>query len=217
MAELVLQAEKRDDFDKKETKRLRRAGRIPAVYYIHGEESVPVSIDGKEFRDVLGADSSIIDLSVGRKKLKCVVRDIQWHPVSSVPLHVDFLGVKLTEKLTVTIPVHLVGNPIGVKDSGGILQQELRELAIECLPLDIPEHVEVDVSNLDIGDGIHVSNITLEGVEILTDPEQSVAIIRPPSIIKEPTLEEEEEGITEPELIGEEEDEEKAEDEETTE
>ncbi|MFQ5649609.1 MAG: 50S ribosomal protein L25 [bacterium] len=202
MSEVVLNVEARMTIDKKENKRLRRSGRVPAVYYIHGEAPIPLSIDAKEFKSVIYSESSVIDLALdGKKKMKCVVRDVQWHPVAGHPLHVDFMGIKLTEKVNVTIPVHVVGTSTGVKNAGGVMQQVLRELAIECLPLDIPEHLEVDISDLDVGDAIHVGDISIEGVKILNDADQSIAIVRPPTVAKEPEAVEEE--VAEPEVVGE--------------
>lgn len=203
MAELSLNVEERKEVGKKATKQLRYTGKIPGIYYIHGEDSVPVAVDEKSLREILQSESSIIDLNFGKNKnTKCVIREIQWDPVYNAPLHVDFMGIKLTEKITVEVPVHLVGTPVGVKQEGGILQHIIREIEVECLPLDIPEHLEVDVSELEIGDAIRVEDIVIEKVTILNEPNQTIAVVRPPTVIAEPTEEVEE--AAEPELIGEE-------------
>lgn len=219
--EIVLNANKREDTGKKLSKSLRREGRVPGVYYIHGEDSVPVSVDIKELRNIIHSEASIIGLKVdGGKVTQSVIRDIQWDPIYGDPLHVDFMGINLKEKLQVTLPVYVVGTPLGVSQDGGILQHIVREIEVECLPLDIPEHLEVDVSNLEIGDTIRIEDLPVDRdkVEVLNEPDQTVAVVRPPVTIPEPEEEALEEEPTEPELIGEKKEEgEEEEDEESTE
>lgn len=212
--EIVLNAEKREEIGKKPSKSLRREGRIPSVYYVHGEDSVHVSVDENDFRSILQSEASIIDLKIDGKVSKSVIRDIQWDPIYGDPLHVDFMGINLKEKLQVTLPIYVIGTPLGVSQDGGVLQQIVREIEIECLPLDIPEHLEIDVSHLEIGDNIRIEDLPVdkEKVEVLNEPDQTVAVVRPP--VLEAELEEEaEEEPAEPELIGEkkEEDEEEGE------
>ncbi len=201
--ELVLKVEPRAT-GKKVVKSLRREGKVPGIYYHHGEESIPVAVDAKALRTVAHAESSLIDLefSDGRKA-KCVIREVQRDPVRGEFLHVDLMGIRLAESVTVEVPVHVVGVPVGVKDKGGVLQQALRHVEIECLPLDIPEFVEIDVSGLDIQDSLHVSDLQLEGIKILTDPEQLVVTVRPPRVHAEVVEEAvEEEAEAQPEVIG---------------
>ncbi|RMF66136.1 MAG: 50S ribosomal protein L25 [Calditrichaeota bacterium] len=207
MSELVLSVEKREATGKKISKQLRREGKIPGVFYFHGQDSVPVAVDEKELRNVIHSEASIIDLDFdGKKKTKCVIREVQWDPVYGHPLHVDFMGIKLTEEVTVDVPVHVVGTAVGVKDGGGIMQHILREITVQCLPLDIPEHIEVDVTELEIGDAIRVEDLKLDKVKILSEPSQSIVVIRPPTVVAEPTVaaEELEEEGAEPEVVGEE-------------
>ncbi len=208
MSEVSIQVEKRDTRGKGASKTLRRNGRIPGVYYFHGEESVALSVDHKDLRGLLHSDANVIDLGFSAsKKAKCVIREVQWDPVASEPLHVDFMGIKLSERITVTVPVHLVGESAGVK-LGGILQHILREISVECLPLDIPEHLEVDISDLDVGDGITVADLSIEKVKVLNEPTQSIVIVRPPAVVEEPTADEE---LAEGEEVAEDGDEEDAE------
>jgi len=203
MAQVVLNVQERDVVNKREKKALRRGGRVPATYYIHGENAVALSVDEKELKGAIHSDANIIDLSVGGKKnMKCVIRDIQWHPVAGNLMHVDFMGIKMTEKVTVTIPIHLVGTSIGVKNGGGISQQILREISIECLPADIPEHLEVDITNLDVGGSFLVGDLALEKVKVLTDADQSIVIVRPPTVVQD-VVAVEGEASKEPERIGE--------------
>ncbi|MFQ6115142.1 MAG: 50S ribosomal protein L25 [bacterium] len=205
MEEIVLNAETRKNVGKKATKQLRNTGKVPGIYYFHGEDSVPIAVDEKHLKKLIHEETSIFNLRFDSgKKSRCVIREVQWDPLWGKPLHVDLMGVKLTEKVTVAVPVHLVGTPIGVKQSGGILQHLIREIEIEALPLDIPEHFEIDVSDLDIGDGIRVEEISIEKVKVLSDPSQSIVVVRPPKVAVEPTVEEieEEEEVTEPEVVG---------------
>ena len=203
MSEVLLDLEKREKVGKQSSKQLRRAGKVPGIYYTHGQESIPVVIDGKQLYTAIHTEASIIDLNFDSgDKAKCVIRDIQWHPVSDNPIHVDLLGIKMTEKVHVEVPIHLVGNPVGVKQEGGVLDQIMREISIECLPADIPEHLEIDITNLEIGDSVKIEVLTIEKVRILSDPSQAIAVVRPPRVVAE---EEEavEEELAEPEVVGE--------------
>ena len=209
MSEVVLNIEKRGEIGKQAAKRLRRSGKTPGIYYIHGEESVPIALDNKELYSVIHNEASIIDLRFDSgDKIKCVIREIQWHPVQDEPVHVDLMGIKMTEKGQFEVPVHLAGNPVGVKQQGGVLEQIIREISVECLPGDIPEHLEVDVTDLEIGDAIRVDQLEIDKVKILTDPSQSIAIVRAPRVVEEEEAVVEEEEGAEPEVVGEKKDEE---------
>ena len=208
MAEVSLAVEKREIMGKGPAKKLRSTGRIPAVIYGQGEQTVPLTLDGKAFHTILHShhgENVIFEIQIpGRKTgLKAILREVQHEPVTGEILHVDFQHISMTKKITVQVPVSLVGSPDGVKNKGGILEHILHELEVECLPTDIPEHIEVDVSPLDVGDSIHVRDIPVTKVKILTDPDRSVATVVPPTIIKAPVEKEEleEELIEEPELV----------------
>lgn len=178
----ALNVEVRKETGKQIAKRIRRAGKVPGIYYIHGENPVPFSVDAKELRLALTHKSSILDVNLGQAEpAKCIIREVQWHPVHSVPMHVDLMGVRLTEEVTIEVPVQLVGAAPGVKD-GGTLQQILRSLEIQCLPLDIPETINVDVSNLNIHDAIYVRDLKYEKIEILNDLEQIVVSVLAPRL-----------------------------------
>jgi large subunit ribosomal protein L25 len=209
MAEVTLEVEKRESLGKRPTKKLRSMGKIPAVIYGHGEETVPLILNGKTFHAVLHShhgENVIFEIQIPGQKpaLKAILREVQHQPVTGEILHVDFQHISMTEKITVQVPVSLVGSPDGVRNKGGILEHILYELEIECLPSDIPEHIEVDVSQLDVGDSIHVSDISVAKVKVLTEPERSIATVVPPTVMKAPVEEEEvleEEIIEEPELV----------------
>ena len=203
MSDAKLAAVLRKESGKKVAKALRRSEEIPAIYYYHGQDSVSLSIEKKNFLAAYNSDTQVFTLNIKRgKKLPSIIRDIQWDPVTEEPLHVDFMGVKMDEKVTSTVPVQLVGEALGVKDQGGILQFTLRQIDIESLPMDIPEAIEVDISQLNLHDSIKVSEIVFENGEILSDDQSVIVSITAPKLAEETAeeeVEEEAEAITEDE------------------
>lgn len=178
----ALNVEVRNEIGKQVAKRIRRAGRVPGVFYIHGENPVPFSVDAKELRLALAHKSGMMDVQFGQgDPAKCIIREVQWHPVLGHPVHVDLMGVRLTEEVTVEVPIVISGAAAGVKE-GGTLQQVLRTLEITCLPLDIPEAITVDVSNLNIHDAIYVRDLKYERIEILNDLEQIIVSVLAPRL-----------------------------------
>jgi len=211
MKEIVLRARARTESGKEYARKLRRNGFVPAVLYGPETETRHLEVETKTFlalvRGGLG-ENVIVNLlldATEKGKRKVLVREVQRDPVTGDILHVDFHQISLTKKLTIEIPIHLIGTPEGVAD-GGIMQHALRELQIECLPTAIPEKIEVDVSHLKIGDSVHVGDVTVENAEILSDSKSSIVSVVPPTVFKEPEVaapaaEEE------PELVGEKEEE----------
>lgn len=205
--EAQINAATREETGKGAARSLRRDGKVPGIVYGHGEDSVAVAVDAGELMRLthtVSIENTIVDLSIAGGDggpYKVLVREIQRHPFKQEFLHVDFFRVAMDEKIHVDVPVTLTGVPTGVKDRGGVLEHMLRDLEVYCLPGSIPEKVEIDVSHLDIGDSIHVSEIELPDVEILTDLERSIVAVLAPTVIEEPEEEEEEE-LLEPELIG---------------
>jgi len=185
----------------------RRSGRVPGILYGHGEESVSVSVDALEFNRLIqsiSVENTIVDLEVKGEKdpFKVLIREIQRHPYRDHVLHIDFFHIAMDEKIHVEVPVILVGVPTGVKDKGGVIDHQLREIEINCLPANIPEKIEIDVSELDIGNSIHVGDLELPDLEILTDSDRSIVAVLAPTVIVEPEEEEVEEELLEPELVG---------------
>lgn len=197
MAEFVLNAKRREQTGKGAAKRLRREGKIPGVLYGDGQENILLQIDVREIHALLkslSGETALIKLRVDGEKggqWKTIIKELQYDPVKGSLLHVDFQRVSATRKITVEIPVVLTGVPIGVKTKGGILEHLLREVEVECLPSEIPEHIEVDISHLDIGDAIHVSDLKLDKGEILNDPSTAVATVSPPRVLVEEEMVEE--------------------------
>ncbi|UCG86434.1 MAG: 50S ribosomal protein L25 [Gemmatimonadota bacterium] len=201
----VLVAEKRTETGKGIARALRRGGEVPAVIYGHGREPEALKISRAELDRILAAAgaSTVIELKLGGKKLKTLIREVQRHPTRLDVLHVDFLEIHAGEKLTVRAPIRLVGSPEGVRNQGGVLDQVLRDVEIRVLPRHLPESVELDVTDLTVGHSLHVSDIEIPNAEILDDPESTVCTVVPPRVEVEPVvvLEEEEEEALEPELI----------------
>ena len=203
MGEFALDVELRNEQGKGVARKLRAAGRIPAVCYRRNAEPVPVSLDPKELDRLLRNASSgintLIDLKVtgggdfdGRQVL---VKELQRDPISGAYLHADLYAVDLQQKIHVSVPINLEGTPIGVSLGGGLLDYATREIDVECLPNAIPEEFTIDVSELEVGQSLHVRNIVVpEGVEILNDPDVTVMSVVAPLAIEEEAPAEEEEG-----------------------
>ena len=189
MESLKLTSEYRVSSGKGVSRRLRAQGRVPAVLYGHSEEPIKISIDEADFFRVLRVrgETAIIGLTVeGEVKKDCdaIIKEIQQHPASGEILHVDFQHIRRGEKIKIDVPVELLGEPLGVKEMGGVLEHGPRELVIRCLPRDIPERITVDVSGLKMHDAIHVKDIAAQnpGFEFLDDLGTTLAIVVPSRI-----------------------------------
>ena len=205
MAEVTLKAEKRE-VKKGGAKKMRREGIIPGVYYLHGSEPVHIQVTVNDIKPIVyTSETRIAKLLIeGEEDRECILKDVKFDPVSDKILHFDLLGVTRGETLQLEIPISLVGKPVGVKE-GGVLQQSLFRIDIECLPKDIPENVEVDVSHLTMGDAVKVSDLNLEDITILNAEDSIIAsIIAPRSEVEEEEedLLAEDEETAEPEVIG---------------
>jgi large subunit ribosomal protein L25 len=167
-------------FNKNAARRVRVQGKIPAVVYGAGQEAVAVSVDPKVITKILHSDSghnTIFDLDVtGATIAKAMIVDWQREPVKGALLHIDLKRIAMDKAIRVSVPIQLIGVPVGVKSQGGILEQVLREVEIECLPSDIPGHLDVDVSQLEINHSIHVSDLPHSGsIKFLGDEGLTVA------------------------------------------
>ena len=211
MAMVSFNATAREKGGKGAARQLRARGQVPAVIYGHGREPMSLSLNARDLDKLLGhiqAESTVIEVTVEGHTAKTLIREIQRHPIKRQILHVDFQALVAGEKVVVSIPIVLTGTAEGVKLEGGVLEQPLRELEIEVDPSNIPDHVELDVTNMMIGDSLHVSDLKVpEGVEIQDDPETSVAVLAAPRAVVEETpaaegAEGAVEGVAEPEVIG---------------
>lgn len=205
MEAVILTAERRQATGKGGARKLRASDRIPAVIYGHGREPEPLALSRMELDKVLhriAHGSTIIDLQVdGAPAVQTLIREVQRHPTRRNVTHVDFYEVHAGEVLSLDVPVVLVGSPDGVRNAGGVLEQFLRDLTIEVLPRNIPERVEVDVTDLRVATSLHVSDLTVPNAKILTDPRATVCTVVPPRVEAEPTPAEVVEETAEPELI----------------
>lgn len=199
----------REEKGKGACKHMRREGQIPAVVYKGGKEGISVQVDGKELWHALhteAGENAIITMNIsgGEKDIKktVIVQETQTDPITDKFLHIDFHEISLKEKLKVNVPVTLKGEAIGVKEEEGVLAQAMWEIEVECLPTEIPEHINVKVDDLRIGDAIHIKDIVApQGVVILDDPDQVVASVHVPQAEEEVVEEGAEEGEGEPEVI----------------
>lgn len=202
MGHLQLTVQPRADFGSAASRRLRREGLVPGVLYQSGGASLAFQLTEREIRKLLqteGARSAVIDLRIGDASSKpALIKDWQIDPVKSIVLHVDMAEVDLTETIQAVVEVVLVGTSSGVRD-GGVLDQPLHTVTVEALPDALPDRLELDVTELGLGQAAHVSDLTApDGVRIVDDPETVVASITTASSAE--AAEEGEEG--EPELVG---------------
>jgi large subunit ribosomal protein L25 len=192
MKTIELDVEKRSTTGKNEARRDREAGRIPAVVYGAGKPNVPISVNRKALSDVFreGAGENaifLLKLAGSDQSRHAMIKEMQRDPVSRRPLHIDFVRVLMDVKVTLRVPIEIVGVARGVKADAGILDLVTREIEIECLPSDIPGHIAVDVSDLGIGDAIRVSQIPgIQGVRIVDNPEKVVVHVAHPTREEEP-------------------------------
>jgi len=160
--EYKLEVQKRDQYGKKATKDLRNSGVIPGIYYSSdSKESISFSISNKEIRNASKSGAKLYSVSVGGKKRTVLFKDVQYHPVTEEILHIDLYGVKMDEKIQIKVPLELLGEPVGVTQEGGNLMQSILEIDIVCLPSNIPEKIELNISELHIGESIHAGAVEL--------------------------------------------------------
>jgi len=202
MAEITLKARKREEYKESTLNQLRKKGIIPGVYYGHEVENIIIAANELDLRPVIyTTESRIVNLKFDDdKSFSCILKDVQFHPVSDKPLHFDLIAIKEGEVINIEVSVHLTGTPIGVKE-GGMLQHILHKLDIECLPSNIPSHIDVDISDLNINDSFKVGDLKLDNIKILNEENASIVSVVPPVVEKEPEVAETAEGPAEPEVI----------------
>jgi len=209
MAVIQLKGSRRESIGKGGARKARAAGQIPAVLYGHGETPQPIAVEFREFELALRGhkgSNAIVNLNVtGGGEVTALVRDVQYDPLSRAIIHLDFQHISLTEQIEVEVPVHFVGLPVGVKDGGGILEHLVRTLTIRCLPTAIPPGIDVDVTALNIGQNLHVSDLAPgTGYEIITDAHVAVAAVVAPAAeeVAAAPAEGEAAAAAEPEVVG---------------
>ncbi|HEX8211079.1 MAG TPA: 50S ribosomal protein L25 [Longimicrobium sp.] len=182
----TLNATARTGSGKGGARKLRATGKVPAVVYGHGDKNVPLALDRHELELLLhgiSVENTVISLVTdGGTGKDVLIRDVQMHPYRPEVLHVDFIQLHAGEVIRMKIPVRLSGNPAGVRDEGAVLDQVIYDLEVECLPGNIPEAFEVDVSNLSVGESIRVHDVSFPNVRILADGELPIASVVPPTV-----------------------------------
>ncbi len=211
----LIEAEKRQDLGTHGARRLRRQGLVPVVLYGHQLETVHLSVDEGTIESLLHEGARVVDLRLGETAETALLKDIQYDAMGDHVLHLDLARVAVDERVEVTVPVELHGTPRGVQDEDGVLDHVIQDIEIECPAVDIPENIRVEVDELEIGDTVHIRDVTPPpGVTLLQDDDMVVASVLPPQI--EPEVEEPEavaleaEFAAEPEVIGQAEREEEA-------
>ena len=195
---ITLKAQKREGTGKGVARKLRQEGRVPAVLYGRELGTMHLSLDTHEAENLfysISTENTIVSLKVeGVGELfQTLVREIQSHPFKSSLIHVDFLRIQAGVAVDVEVPLRLIGDPVGVKNSGGVLEQVLNELPVKCIPSKIPELIEVDVSELDVNDSLHVYDLELEeGINITVDEGRTICAVAIPKVVEEAVVEEDE-------------------------
>lgn len=192
MEELILKAQERDISTKGNLNNLRKQGIIPAILYGEKGKNKPLEIKSIDLSRLMHGhhiENAVLKLEISKKDAKektksatVMIKEIQYHPVSDKILHIDFYQISLTKAVKVKVPVGVKGEAVGVKQDGGTLEHILWEIEIECLPADIPKSLELDISNMKIGDAILVKDIKLSNnIKLLSDPEATVLSVAPPA------------------------------------
>jgi large subunit ribosomal protein L25 len=177
----TLEAQPRTPGTKNDARRVRREGKIPAVVYGAGKSAVPVAVDPRQVSRILHSETghnSVFDLALDGEKAKAMIVDWQYEPIKGSLLHIDLKRIAMDQKLRVNVPIELIGEPAGVKQQGGLLEQIVREVEVECLPVDIPNVIELNVADLVFGVVLRVADLPKnDKVRLLTDADQPVAHI----------------------------------------
>lgn len=184
MATASLNASPRTDKGKGVARKLRAAGQVPGVIYGHGREPQSLTVNAREFdrlAERVRITSTVIELALDGRTARTLVRELQRDPIRRNVLHIDFQELVAGEKVNVSVPLRFIGTAEGVKSAGGILEEVIHTLDVRVDPSSIPDHIDVDVTPLTIGHGLHVRDLTLpEGVEVLDDPDNTVCTVTPP-------------------------------------
>ena len=203
MSEIKLKVARREKTPGSGLRKLREEGKVPGIFYGTGETNIPITANFLELRPLIyTSESHVINLNIegSDEEHSCIMKDVQFHPVKDNPIHFDLIALHKGQKIKIEVTLHMIGTAPGVKE-GGVLQHSFHKLDVECLPKDIPSHIDVDVSELNIGDSIKVSDLNVPNVVILNDENSVVASVIAPKAEVEPETTDEEESA-EPEVIG---------------
>ncbi|HOI30643.1 MAG TPA: 50S ribosomal protein L25 [Melioribacteraceae bacterium] len=188
MSEISIKAKKRILSTKGAVNKLRRNGEVPGIFYTKGTEPIAISVPELSLHPIVyTAETHIINLEVDDNEVrKSILKNIQFDPVTDKVIHFDFLGISLDQEIDIEVPIALTGQAKGIKE-GGIIQQSMHKLQVSCLPGDIPEHISIDVTNLGLGDAVHVKDLAIEKVKIRHNEEVIiVAVVMPRAQVETP-------------------------------
>jgi large subunit ribosomal protein L25 len=193
MEAVNLTAASRNSTGKGTARSLRRDGKVPAVIYGHGRDPLALSVEQiavNKLLDIIGGETVLIDVAIdGAAPVKAIVREVQRNPVRRADvIHLDLYAVVATEPIIVDVPVHIVGTAEGVRNQGGVLDHHMHRITIKCLPGDIPEHVEIDVTALGVGDAIHARDISVPKAELQHDDDVSIVSILQARVEEAPSV-----------------------------
>ena len=200
MAETKLSAQLRDPKGLSNAK-LRRSGLVPGVYYNRAGDTRCLQFDEKTLNNLLKQEIGILSVDLNGESLSCLIREVQRHPVQRKIVHIDLMGIAKDQKIHSRVPIHAVGIPVGVKEHGGTLELVMREVEVECLPADLPAHIDMDVSALGINEGLRVSDVQIPGVAIMADANMTLVHVIPPRAVEEVKPAEAAATTAEPEVI----------------
>ena len=188
-----LDIENREVVGKKATKAIRRSGQVPSVLYFKGEEPLSLSVNKKALNKAMKSDQRIYEMEINNESQYVMIKEIQYHPVTDEVLHVDFMRVLRSEKMTISVPLILTGKAVGVTE-GGILSQSMNQIEISCYPTNVPENIEVNIDNLEMNASLSVADVSIDDdeIEIISPDELNVASITAPKE-EEPALSDEDE------------------------
>ena len=185
MAEISLNARLRRESGKGVAHRLRTAGAIPGVFYLGHQINLPIELNAHELQLVLKQKPQLILLKLDDgSEHECVVRELQFDPISGKHLHVDLMGIVHGQKVTTQVPIELIGSAYGVRTQGGVLQHSIHDLNVECLPRHIPEKITVDITELQVGSSLHVRDLHVANLRLLDDPDSTVVTVLAPRVEK---------------------------------
>ncbi len=204
MEKSILEAEVREIGSKQASKLVRNSGKVPGVYYSKHDSPVHLAVSEKAINPlVYTAETHLVSLKVDGKELDCVIKDVQFDPITDKVVHFDLIGLTSGETFQLEVPVQLHGTPVGIKE-GGIIQHLIHKIELECLPKDIPQRIDIDITELKIGDSIHVKDLNIENITFLSPEDAVIVSVAHPKVEKEPVEGEEAAGEeqAEPEVIG---------------
>ena len=198
-----LDIENRKTVGKKASKVIRKAGKVPSVLYYKGEQPMSISIDEQVLYKAMKSDQRIYEVDINSESQYVMIKEIQYHPVTDHVIHVDFMRVRRSEKITISVPLTLVGKPIGVTE-GGILSQTMNQIEISCYPTNVPDHLEVNIDHLGLNASISVADVNIddEEIEIISAIDLNVASVIPPAAEEEVIISDDE--VSEEDAIDEE-------------